>query len=466
MSTKLLESRYAPLTDRQDEIRLALGLVENMMAGVTRRDSVIVISGALLSGKTTLIDEIKRHLSDQSCATAKVDFQTMETTETDEETLRRGIAVSIAEQLCTAANFVPGRSIAPDIPANDNAERLVELSNDISDYQDKRPQIIIFDSIEASPRGTFDWAQENILSPLLASDKLREAIIIGSREVPMPMGADYLSSSVKRDLTDKHTVRLAPFTPKQILSQLEAIRADESLFSLIGTESLRNVTAGLPGLIDRAARQLNEIPGLSANELGDHLVEDVLFQHRADGKDSLGDQKEELLAVSLLPSFDEDLLREVLGKSVNPRDVIRKLIKAQVIEPISGRGYGMDGSLRSILSRYVKQNQPRKLIETDQKAAEWFKQEVEGKNFAAIGSRLFHLGRLRKNLKLNSLEAKEEMPSDDEMVKELKAVIVKLQQQSYPTQTAFESIKEVVINELPGVFEPAMIAIFKESLMN
>jgi hypothetical protein len=463
---QLLESRFAPSISRAEEIQPIIDVFEGMCRNSTRKDNVFIVSGPPLSGKTALMEETRRFFSNDSIATTGIDFDTFDLTG-GEEVGRRRIVASIAAQISNAARVAIGYSLDMGATADDNAGRLINGLKDVSFFQHSRPQVLFFDSIEACPPETLKWVEEKILGQVLDDDALRKTIIIfGSRAVPNSLGADYLTHGVSNRVGFKNRIKLGVFTAEQTSQQLQNIKVDNLLLDSIGgVESLVDITGGLPGLNDSAARWINENPKGSKTELLKYLVEETIFGCRAGEGESFGYLRKDLIQFALLPSFDEEILVKLAPQKSLPevRHDIRGLMKSQVIEPIDGGKLAMDRQFAATLVRYVQQENPGLLIQTDEKAAEYYKKEVEMKNFAAIGDRLFHLGRLRQSLDLSVREGIE-VSSDEQLAHELKEVVVSLGQQSYPTQTAMQRIKETVEGELPGVFAPAAIALFKEAL--
>jgi hypothetical protein len=402
MNAPLVDARYVPVINREEEIREAVQRLDQMLADLPVSECVLHFDGVPMVGKTTLLTGIRREASRKHIASALVDF--------DRERILKGRAtdriidnwydgtvgrIHIIEQILSdlsrTGEFVTGSDISSLAAEPAEAvEKLLVFTRNLYRFNQQRPFLLLFDTIEDIDPETFLWVQDEIVKRFLEFHTL---IIIASRVGPNTVNRDLIYPLERR--TKK--LHLKPFDSAQTDKQVEAIGAKQ--LPVQSTE-LNRYTGGLPGLNDAAVRWLVQRKSVEGSELLPYLIDHVIFERLA--RPVVQEVKAEILAVSPLRQFDSGLLERVIDTLwpstdgttglLRIRPLIMKMQESRLVEPYSdGYGYAVPHDLRILLDAYWRQVKSREHFEVHQIAAQWFAEQVEQGDFVAIADRLYHL---------------------------------------------------------------------------
>jgi hypothetical protein len=429
---KLIESRYAPVIDRNEEIFEVSDRLEDMGRGVTREDNVLFFSGPPLVGKTAFLKEVRRRCSSQSIPTALINFQNRSGGSL--ELLKRRIATDLIDQLTSSSDFI-GYGVTDQTPIKSVPGRVTDYIRGMYNaWGNHKPPVLFFDAIEACNPEIFEWMQKEILTPILTDNSTRKLIVLAGRTAEPRISKHHIINVVNQHLKP---FPLKPFDEETTISQLQAIGADRSL---IDSGKLMKFTNGFPGLNDKAIRWINERREYSEDDLLSHMADSIMFECSPDKIDPEADSvKSELLAAALLFSFDENLLAGLASKPTNGTRELKRLTDTQLVEPHPNYGYTIISSLKEILAQHFERSQPNICREIYQLAKEEADLRIKGHDFSSIVDWLYYSAKLKGDKKTAQ--------------QKLTETIAELKKMSYPTEFSLNYIEKNAGIVFPGISE-------------
>jgi hypothetical protein len=408
--TSLRREEDVPMIERENQIAFAIERIDDMNQGRIVPDCVLFYYGVATIGKTTILRQIAQYAEKKGTTSAWIDFDRSGLRKGDranwyDGTIGRIHAIErLLHDLSKTADLALGDVAVSDLLPNQAdlaAEHLLKFAQAVYRARQQKPFVLFFDTVEDSDLDTFIWLQEHILEDFV--NEFRALIVIAGRRHPNKIERDLIYPLERRTVK----IRLEPFDAEQTEQQIRAIGAKE-LYG-IGDE-LKLFTNGLPGLNDAAVRRLvQEKQRRPDANLRRYLVAELLFEKRLTHVDDDPKLKQQLLAVAPLRQFDAGLLRAIASTLFDAayssssigalRNLIQKLQKTRLIEPHpDGYGYVMPQHIRPMLDNYLQQQNLVEHFNVHRIAADYFNQQVKGKDWVMIANRLYHLGGLQRDL--------------------------------------------------------------------
>jgi hypothetical protein len=386
----MIENLSSHLINRAKEISLIIECLDSLLNHETTPEPVLFFHGVARVGKTRLLHECQQLAAARGIPVAFVDF--------DREHIHDGESIDRRYEgepgkVQLASHIIGGLIQTADAPTNrpikatDDIDVVVEkLLEYIAWLQGflKKPVVLLFDTLEESPRDTFLWLQEKILTPLL--ERQQVFIAFASWSPPRESAVEF-RWSVARHMRAQ---ALKPFTEDQTLEHLHLLGASRWL----GHPNVNRITGGLPGLNE----VVFTVQADTELELLRQMVH-VIF-------DRMGENAEvyraELLALSAFRQFDTRLLEYILKKlwidkyysldRRSTRETLKLLRKTVLVEQHpDGYGYVVPSDVRVVLDYYQRKHNVELHLQIHCLAAIWFRVEVENNDVVSVADELYHL---------------------------------------------------------------------------
>jgi hypothetical protein len=333
---------------REQELREAISRLQRMASNLSVADCVLFFSGVCGSGKTALLQQIreKAHGWGTAGGSAFIDFSIREY---KDEFGKTALTREIMQQIAHTADFVVGTPViiesatTYDLP-KDACEKFYNYVNDVYNFKQRRPFVLIFDHLEDMVDDTvWQWAQQELLIPLL--DTHHALIVMSSRISPNMFDTD-IKFPLKRRSRTCRLPGLSQQQAQQLINQLGSLQQPET------------VTCGLPGLIEAQVKQ-QRLSDNSDNVMR-YLVEHGIWSRL--GKKAQG-LEQELVVIALLPNFYRSQLQQLLHtywphKYHNVKELLDKLKQSTLLELCPNGGYTIISELKPILQAYCKEKYP------------------------------------------------------------------------------------------------------------
>jgi hypothetical protein len=444
--------------DRNTELEAARRELDTMLSGGISEHLIWFYHGVPMVGKTTLLAAIQQEAVQRGIATAQIDFDREQTTSgrivDDEYDGEKGKS-RIVEQLAEGLSRTSGRFFG--LPSYDNSN----LSHIVTVFIEHVKQIyranqrcaLVFDTVEDCTEKNFKWLQEEILVPLIDTNRLPTRVFFSSCSEPTnTFGGPQLIYPIRRRTK---SIPIRSFSHTHTDQQIRAIIRIGAIMPP-ASEIIR-FTGGLPGLNDAAIRWLAQHTLANENELLSYLVDHIIFERLV--RRAVREVKSEMLTVSVLRQFNGELLFRVAchcwpekydvtdPKSIRP--LLEKLRKTQLIESLDGSAANsVLYDLRTVLDGYWCRIKPKEHFEVHQIAAQWFAEQVAQGDFVAIANRLYHLAGMGYDLERSPALAQyllpglPQSPADPEgLIHELREALQALARQT--NQRAFDRADKI-----------------------
>lgn len=401
----ILDSRFVPVVNREDEIKEATIRIDNMLSDVKVEDCVLFYHGVSMVGKTTLLSKIKEEISKKGLVIAWVDFDREQII--DQKIIhnyydgldgRLNLIKKIHRDFCRTGEFTSSFNIENSLDIVDIIDKFMAFIRDLYRFNRKHPFAIFFDTLEDAEIENLIWIQEAIIEPLV--NEFHTLVVFAGRTAPNTRQRDLIHPLERRlAKSEKRLFHLRPFNDAQTSKQIENIGAKDRL--PISAHDLSRQTGGLPGLNDAAIRWL--VSDKSVDRLLPHLVNEVIFKRMANKIDE--ELKAEILALSPMRLFDSGLISKIV-KSFWPqryeddslrqiRQLLNKFQDTRLIEPHpDGYGYSIPYDIRLVICQYWKVAEPQKYYRVQILSIDWFLDQVKSDDFVAVTDLIYHLRHL------------------------------------------------------------------------
>lgn len=384
-----------PIVNRQKELSLISERLSPLAGPTSASTPVIFFYGVQMVGKTTLLQAARDKAAEHGVPTVLLDFDQERLKSTyqqddyyDGEKGKVRLADALMSGLKKAADAPPAHPIKPaEDSADSAAEKLLEYIKGLQ-HTSGKSVALLFDTIEDAPPDVLSWLQNRILANLLEESQVFVMFAGWSQRDYQPSDQELRPRfiwPVSRRMLVHH---LRPFDQKEAEALLQA--QGKSL--LWPTNSILEITAGLPGLIVHADPD-NEAATLQSSV-------EAIFQRVASKQAEK--VKDELLALSAFRQFDLRLLGKVVEglwpdkhsgmNRLKNRTLLNELRGTTLVEQHpDGYGYVVPHDIRRVLDTYQRRQRWDIHFKTHCLAVRWFRDEVQSGDPVFIADELYHL---------------------------------------------------------------------------